>query len=283
MKCAPSTRTAARASPPCSRARPGRRSSTSSSTCSRWRASRSSTCRSSSAESGSRSCSTRGTRPIRFSESFDDGRALLRAAKQQKLEGIMAKRLESKYLPGKRTRDWLKIKPHGRQEFVIAGYTKGQGRRSGTLGSLVLGAYRGAELVYVGNVGTGFTDQEIERLLKVLKPLQRKTSRPSASSRRCRGCARATSSGSSRSWWPRSSSSSGRTTAGYGRPPTRGFVTTRTRATCASRSRWRPRSARASASSSSRTSTSPSGPRRASPRATSSRTTSRWPARSSRT
>ena len=112
---------------------------------------------------------------VRFSESFDDGRALLRAAKQQKLEGIMAKRLESKYLPGKRTRDWLKIKPHGRQEFVIAGYTRGQGRRSGTLGSLVLGAYRGGELVYVGNVGTGFTEQEIERLLKALKPLQRET------------------------------------------------------------------------------------------------------------
>jgi len=112
---------------------------------------------------------------VRFSESFDDGRALLRAAKQQKLEGIMAKRLESKYLPGKRTREWLKIKPHGRQEFVIAGYTRGQGRRSGTLGSLVLGAYRGEELVYVGNVGTGFTEQEIERLLKALKPLQRET------------------------------------------------------------------------------------------------------------
>jgi bifunctional non-homologous end joining protein LigD len=112
---------------------------------------------------------------VRFSESFDDGQALLRAAKQQKLEGIMAKRLESKYLPGKRTRDWLKIKPHGRQEFVIAGYTRGQGRRSGTLGSLVLGAYRGEELVYVGNVGTGFTEQEIERLLKALKPLHRET------------------------------------------------------------------------------------------------------------
>ena len=68
---------------------------------------------------------------VRFSESFDDGRALLRAAKQQKLEGIMAKRLESKYLPGKRTRDWLKIKPHGRQEFVIAGYTTGSGAALG--------------------------------------------------------------------------------------------------------------------------------------------------------
>ena len=66
---------------------------------------------------------------VRLSESFDDGKALLGAAEQQELEGIMAKRLGSRYLPGKRTRDWLKIKAHGRQEFVIAGYTRGQGRR----------------------------------------------------------------------------------------------------------------------------------------------------------
>ena len=117
----------------------------------------------------------RRNRTVRLSEGFDDGKALLKAAKQQRLEGIIAKRLDSRYLFGKRTRDWLKIKPHGRQEFVIAGYTKGQGRRSGTLGSLVLAAYRGAELVYVGNVGTGFTEKEIERLLKALKPLERDT------------------------------------------------------------------------------------------------------------
>jgi bifunctional non-homologous end joining protein LigD len=114
-------------------------------------------------------------RTIRFSESFDDGNALLEAARKQKLEGIMAKRVDSKYLPGRRTREWLKIKPKGGQEFVVAGYTRGQGRRSGTLGSLVLGAYRGGELVYTGNVGTGFTEHEIERLLKVLKPLERET------------------------------------------------------------------------------------------------------------
>jgi bifunctional non-homologous end joining protein LigD len=114
----------------------------------------------------------RRNRTVRLSETFDDGGALVKAAKQQKLEGIIAKRLDSQYLPGKRTRDWLKIKSHGRQEFVIAGYTRGQGRRSGTLGSLVLGAYRGGDLVYVGNVGTGFGEQEIQRLLRALKPLQ---------------------------------------------------------------------------------------------------------------
>jgi bifunctional non-homologous end joining protein LigD len=112
---------------------------------------------------------------IRFSESFDDGQTLLAAAEKQKLEGIMAKRLGSRYLPGKRSRDWLKIKGHGRQEFVIAGYTRGQGRRSGTLGSLVLALYQGGDLIYVGNVGTGFNDREIERLLKKLKPLERET------------------------------------------------------------------------------------------------------------
>ena len=115
------------------------------------------------------------SKTVRFSESFDDGEALLAAAEEQGLEGIMTKRLGSRYLSGKRSRDWLKIKGHGRQEFVIAGYTRGKGRRVGTIGSLVLGMYEGSELVYVGNVGTGFNDREIDRLLEKLKPLERKT------------------------------------------------------------------------------------------------------------
>jgi bifunctional non-homologous end joining protein LigD len=114
-------------------------------------------------------------RIVKFSESFDDGDALLAAAVKQRLEGIMAKRLGSRYFPGRRSREWLKIKGHGRQEFVIAGYTRGQGRRAGTLGSLVLATYQGGDLVYVGNVGTGFNDREIDRLLKKLKPLVRDT------------------------------------------------------------------------------------------------------------
>ena len=110
---------------------------------------------------------------VRLSEAFDDGEALLTAAGEQGLEGIIAKRADSRYLPGRRSRDWLKIKTHGRQEFVIAGYTRGQGRRSGAFGSLVLGAYERNELRYVGNVGTGFNDAEIERLLAKLRPLER--------------------------------------------------------------------------------------------------------------
>jgi bifunctional non-homologous end joining protein LigD len=118
----------------------------------------------------------RRNRTVKLSEGFDDGRALLQAAREQKLEGIMAKRLESRYLPGKRTRDWLKFKAHQRQEFVIAGYTRGKGRRESAFGSLVLGAYGTDGLEYVGNVGTGFDEAEIERLLKKLRSLERKDS-----------------------------------------------------------------------------------------------------------
>jgi bifunctional non-homologous end joining protein LigD len=116
----------------------------------------------------------RRQRVVQLSEVFDDGPALYRAAQEQRFEGIMAKKRDSRYFPGKRTREWLKIKTHGRQEFVIAGYTRGQGRRSGRFGSLILGYRQGDELVYAGNVGTGFTDEEIERLLSKLRPLERK-------------------------------------------------------------------------------------------------------------
>ena len=73
-------------------------------------------------------------------------------------------------------RSWDEVKAHARQEFVIAGYTKGQGRRSGRFGSLVLAVAEGDGLRYVGNVGTGFDDAEIEKLLGLLRPLERETS-----------------------------------------------------------------------------------------------------------
>ena len=82
-------------------------------------------------------------RMVRISEFFDDGHALLKVAKDNELEGIVAKRAGSRYAVGKRTRDWLKVKTRGDQELVIAGYTKGQGRRSNSFGSLVLGYWRG--------------------------------------------------------------------------------------------------------------------------------------------
>ena len=115
----------------------------------------------------------RRNRTVLLSEAFDDGEALYAAAQEQRLEGIVAKRPESRYQPGRRSRDWLKVKTHGRQEFVIAGYTKGTGRRAKTFGSLILGAYQGNELVYVGNCGTGFGEAEIQRLLEKLRSLER--------------------------------------------------------------------------------------------------------------
>ena len=112
-------------------------------------------------------------RTVLWSEDFADGRALLRAAGEQGLEGVVAKRVESRYLPGRRTREWLKVKVQREQEFVVAGYTRGAGRRARTFGSLVLGVYEGEELRYVGNVGTGFDDAEIRKLLGLLEPLHR--------------------------------------------------------------------------------------------------------------
>jgi len=114
-------------------------------------------------------------RTVRISETFEDGDALMEAARARGLEGVMAKQLGSKYCEGKRTRYWLKIKAHNRQEFIIAGYTRGEGRRAESFGSLVLAVREGGDLRYVGNVGTGFDVKEIERLLKLLRPLERKT------------------------------------------------------------------------------------------------------------
>jgi bifunctional non-homologous end joining protein LigD len=110
---------------------------------------------------------------VLYSEGFENGEALLEAVTAQRLEGVIAKRSNSRYAEGKRSRDWLKIKTFGRQEFVVAGYTRGSGTRSGTFGSLVLAVNDGGELRYAGNVGTGFDQEEIKRLLGLFKPLER--------------------------------------------------------------------------------------------------------------
>ncbi len=109
---------------------------------------------------------------VQVSGFFEDGEGLYEAAVERGLEGVMAKRAQSRYAEGKRTRDWLKIKTHGREEFVICGWTKGQGKRAGRFGSLVLGTYRGDDLHWVGNCGTGFTERDIDTLLARLEPLR---------------------------------------------------------------------------------------------------------------
>ena len=113
---------------------------------------------------------------VQISGAFDDGEALFTAAQEQHLEGVMAKKAGSRYAEGRRTRDWLKIKTHGEQEFVIVGYTKGEGRRAGSFGALVLAVNEGGRLRWVGNVGTGFTEKTIGELLEALEPLKRATS-----------------------------------------------------------------------------------------------------------
>jgi bifunctional non-homologous end joining protein LigD len=116
----------------------------------------------------------RGNRTVQLSDTFDDGDALFRAAQEQHFEGIVGKRADSRYEPGRRSHSWVKVKATNRQEFVVGGYTRGEGRRSGAFGSLLLGVYDdvGKKLRYVGSVGTGFTEKEIDRLLPILQQLE---------------------------------------------------------------------------------------------------------------
>ena len=112
---------------------------------------------------------------VRLSRAFDDGEALLVQATEERREGILAKRADSLYRPGARTRDWVKVKVRVTDVLAIAGWTRGQGARS-RFGALVLAARDGDDLVYAGNVGTGFNDAEIDGLLERLRPLERPTS-----------------------------------------------------------------------------------------------------------
>jgi bifunctional non-homologous end joining protein LigD len=106
-----------------------------------------------------------------------EGSALLRLTRERGLEGVVAKRARSTYQPGVRSRDWIKIKTVGRQEFVIGGWMPGKGKRHESIGALLLGVYETTgELRYVGRVGTGFSESELEYLSHMLGPLQRSAS-----------------------------------------------------------------------------------------------------------
>ena len=105
-----------------------------------------------------------------------DGKAMLEASRERGLEGVIAKRLDSAYYPGRRTDFWLKIKNVQRQEAVIGGWMPGEGRRLDSIGSLTVGYYEGDKLVYAGNVGTGFKEADLVKLKKLLEPLRRKDS-----------------------------------------------------------------------------------------------------------
>ena len=101
-----------------------------------------------------------------------DGAALLAASAEQRLEGVIAKRLDSRYEPGRRSGAWIKIKNVARQEFVIGGWMPGQGRRDTRIGALLLGVHHGGDLYYAGRVGTGFSERELDRLARLVGPRQ---------------------------------------------------------------------------------------------------------------
>ncbi len=92
------------------------------------------------------------------------GADILRASQEQGLEGVVAKRRDSPYLPGKRSPTWTKVKNIRTQEVVIGGWTPGEGHRQGRFGSLLLGIPSDRGLEYVGQVGTGFSDALLDDL-----------------------------------------------------------------------------------------------------------------------
>jgi bifunctional non-homologous end joining protein LigD len=104
-----------------------------------------------------------------------EGKAFVEAAGKLRLEGVVAKKMGSRYQPGRRTADWRKIKLTNTQDCVILGWTRGEGSRGQTFGALLVGAIVEGELKWIGQVGTGFTQKMQETLMEQLNPLVRKT------------------------------------------------------------------------------------------------------------
>jgi bifunctional non-homologous end joining protein LigD len=113
--------------------------------------------------------------PVRLSTHHTgDGEALFRDACRRGWEGLVAKRAQAPYTPG-RSRDWLKLKCSAEQEFVIGGYTAPRGGRA-ALGALLLGHNQHGKLRYAGKVGSGFTDASLRELVLQLDPLRQERS-----------------------------------------------------------------------------------------------------------
>jgi DNA ligase D-like protein (predicted ligase)/DNA ligase D-like protein (predicted 3'-phosphoesterase) len=107
--------------------------------------------------------------PYRVSEHVDDGESLLKAAKEHDLEGIIAKKRDSRYLPGRRSDLWLKVKLRQSAECCVIGYTQGRGTRSALFGALHIAERIDGALKYRGKVGTGFDDQLMKDLTTLIK------------------------------------------------------------------------------------------------------------------
>jgi bifunctional non-homologous end joining protein LigD len=117
------------------------------------------------------------------------GTQLLAATRSQGLEGVVAKRLDSGYEPGRRTGAWIKVKNTRRQELVIGGWIPGEGRRTERIGALLMGYYEDGDFRYAGRVGTGFTEATLADLGAQLMPLRRQASPFSAAPKLPRGTA----------------------------------------------------------------------------------------------
>ncbi|MGH2909685.1 MAG: DNA ligase D [Solirubrobacteraceae bacterium] len=115
--------------------------------------------------------------PAAFPGSVRPGAELLKATAAQGLEGVVAKRLDSRYEPGRRTGAWVKVKNMRRQELVIGGWLPGEGRRERRIGALLMGVHEPSSnaspgpLRYAGRVGTGFTERTLDELAARLGPL----------------------------------------------------------------------------------------------------------------
>ena len=108
--------------------------------------------------------------PPAFEGDFDQA---LHSSRELQLEGVMAKKRDSSYSAGLRSRAWIKIKHHLTQEVVVGGWRPGKGRRAGGIGSLLLGIPGKDGLRYVGRVGTGFDDRELKAIALRLEKLHR--------------------------------------------------------------------------------------------------------------
>ncbi|MBV9169435.1 MAG: DNA ligase D [Chloroflexi bacterium] len=119
------------------------------------------------------------TARIRIVDAFPaDGEAVYEAVRAQGMEGIVAKRRDSRYETGRRSDSWLKIKATESDEFVVGGYTAGSGSRASTFGSLVVGYYAEGDdrLTYIGHAGSGFDDRTLQSVFERLQALKTDTS-----------------------------------------------------------------------------------------------------------
>lgn len=113
---------------------------------------------------------------IKYSDHIlEKGKSFFEVSKEKNLEGIMAKKMDSKYYPGKRTSDWLKIKNHKTAEAIIVGYTAPAGARK-YFGALILASKKGNQLEYIGHTGTGFNQKSLKEMFELLQPLVQKDS-----------------------------------------------------------------------------------------------------------